>query len=59
MGFYGRDDLCIREYFSRSKHMTTKPKTRKAPAAETGVNPKAALAAKIDEVKARARNMLV
>ena len=34
--------------------MTTKPKTRKAPAAAIGINPKlSALAAKIDDAKAR------
>jgi hypothetical protein len=38
--------------------MTTKPKTRKAPAAETGINPKlAALAAKLDEVHTHARRV--
>jgi methionine-rich copper-binding protein CopC len=36
--------------------MTTKPKPHKAPAAETGINPKlAALAAKLDEAHAHAR----
>jgi hypothetical protein len=38
--------------------MTTKPKTRKAPAAETGINPKlTALAAKLDKAHAHARVM--
>jgi hypothetical protein len=38
--------------------MTTKPKPRKAPPAETGINPKlAAIAAKLDEAYARVTTM--